>query len=133
MGAMVGVWYGGHGQSRQITPYDIAKTQYQYVKLSTGAMVGVLCGGHGQGCQITPYDIAKTQYQYVKLSTGANEYGWCGLDQYDFAKTQYQYAKFSINHMNMPSLLAPSGALVVIMVYYISASHFFKFFNFFRF
>ena len=66
-----------------------AKTQYQYVKLSTGAMVGVLYGGHGQGCQITPYD---------------------------FAKTQYQYAKFSMNHMNMPSLLAPSGALVVIMV-----------------
>ena len=48
-----------------------AKTQYQYVKLSTGAMVGVLYGGHGQGRQITPYDIAKTQYQYVKLSTGA--------------------------------------------------------------
>ena len=32
-------------------------------------------------------------------------------------------------------LLAPSGALVVIMVYYIpsAASHFFKFFKFFRF
>ena len=29
--------------------------------------------------------------------------------------------------------LAPSGALVFIMVYYISASHFFKFFKFFRF
>ena len=33
------------------------------------------------------------------------------------------------------TLLAPSGALVVIMVYYIpsAASHFFKFFKFFRF
>ena len=48
-----------------------AKTQYQYVKLSTGAMVGVLYGGHGQGRQITPYDISKTQYQHVKLSMGA--------------------------------------------------------------
>ena len=34
-----------------------AKTQYQYVKLSTGAMVAVLYGGHGQGRQITPYDF----------------------------------------------------------------------------
>ena len=58
---MVGVLYGGHGQGRQITPYDIAKTQYQYVKLSTGANEYGWCG-------LDQYDFAKTQYQYAKFS-----------------------------------------------------------------
>ena len=42
----------------------------------------------------------------------------------------------AVGFMLFGVLLAPSGALVVIMVYYIpsaAATHFFKFFKFFRF